>query len=313
MCFHTLTERIESADVITVFRHAHPDCDALGSQNAMKTWIQNRYPQKQVYALGYETSSQGEFPASDTVSDEVIRNSLAIVLDTSNKERIDDARWQTAKDIVKVDHHPDFDRYASFQIVKPDYAAVCEILTEYFMEEGPEDVSLLTAEYLYMGLLTDTLCFRTNNTTSHTLQMASWLAGREIDIPFINRCLFDQSYTEYRFDTFLRENAVIVNRRLAYAVVTKEQADAWQIRPADARNHIDTFGHVKEFQVWAIFTERSDEPGVYDGSLRSKEIAVNDIARQYRGGGHRNAAGVKGLSEEEISKLIKELDEALSH
>ena len=307
MRFEELTRAIESSQTISIYRHSHPDCDALGSQFAMKTWIMNRYPDKHVYALGFQTSSQAEFPGSDQVSDNELRGSLAIILDTANTDRIDDERWQLAGQLVKIDHHPDLNPYGSIQIVRPDYAAACEILTEYFRSVDPDSVSLLTAEYLYMGLLTDTLCFRTNNTTQHTLEMASWLAGKGIDIPFINRCLFDQSYNEFKFDTFLREKAQIMDQKLVYAVVSREEEILWNIKPSDVRNHIDTFGHVKEFQIWAIFTERLEEPGVYDGSLRSKEAAVNEIAARFEGGGHRNAAGVKNLTDESMHELIDQL------
>ena len=44
--FKALLRAIEDADNITLFRHVHPDCDALSSQNGLYCWIKLNYPEK---------------------------------------------------------------------------------------------------------------------------------------------------------------------------------------------------------------------------------------------------------------------------
>ena len=57
-----------------------------------------------------------------------------------------------------------------------------------------------------------------------------------------------------------------------------------------------------------MFTERiEDGVSYYDGSVRSKKIVINDIVQSYGGGGHKNAAGVKDLSEAQMHELIDRL------
>ena len=97
---------IAQYDTITLFRHQAADCDALGAQFGLKQWIQEHYPDKQVYALGTSLGSHGkDFPPIDAVSDEIITCSLAIILDTANAQRIDDERWRKAAYKIKIDHH----------------------------------------------------------------------------------------------------------------------------------------------------------------------------------------------------------------
>ena len=55
MNFEGLLETIERFDIITLYRHEHPDCDAAGSQFGLKEWLNVNFPQKKVYALGNET------------------------------------------------------------------------------------------------------------------------------------------------------------------------------------------------------------------------------------------------------------------
>ena len=64
---------IESHSMITIFRHGHPDHDALGSQFGLASWLKENYPEKQIYCLGQERMHNDLYPFSDEVSDEIDR------------------------------------------------------------------------------------------------------------------------------------------------------------------------------------------------------------------------------------------------
>ena len=305
--FVDLYEIIATAKCITIFRHEHPDCDALGAQWALKTWIVDNFPDKRVYALGHETTTQCEFPNQDEVDDETVRNSLAIVLDTANTARIDDGRALTAARIIKVDHHPNREPFGDPCLVFDYAAATCEILTRFFYDNRERcNVSSDVARYLYRGILTDTLCYRTTNTTAHTLQTGAYLSTLGIDLPYINQELFDVTFQIFSFQNLIR-NSVIYKDGLAYVKLEQNVYKKWNISSSEARNYIDQIGHVKDFEVWAMFTEDDEQKGVYNASLRSKSLKINDIAEKYHGGGHVNASGVKNLSTDDIQALLEDL------
>ncbi len=309
--YRQITEEIERADNVTVFRHVRPDCDAVGAQFALKHWIELNWPGKKVYALGSETCSQGDWPGSDTVNDDVIANSTAFILDSANTDRVDDGRWSLAKVKIKIDHHPNRDPYGDIILVDEISAATCEILTDYMSSlSDTKKIDLLTAERLYAGLLTDTLCFRTSNTTAHTLGMAAILANIGVRLPELNRKLFDHTLEEFRFANAVRDSLILCGRhhQTGVVILTKQILDKWNITASEARNYIDEIGHIKELQFWAVFTQDPAD-GLYDGSLRSKVFPINELARQYRGGGHKNAAGVKDLTENEMNELIRKMSE----
>ncbi|MBP3892066.1 MAG: bifunctional oligoribonuclease/PAP phosphatase NrnA [Solobacterium sp.] len=313
MSFNQIVEQIKNYDTITIFRHLHPDCDALGSQFGLKTWIQQQFPEKQVYALGYETSTQGDFPALDTLEDERIKKSLAIVVDTSGPERVDDDRFLQAEYVIKIDHHPDLDYYGHVRYVLTKAAATCEILTDFFYEYDPRSITKEVAYYLYQGLLTDSLCFRTANTTSNTLKCASILAQQDLDIPYINRMLFDHSLSHFYKANYIRQHVQIIDDQFAYVLLSKEELKQLDLVDHMARHYIDEIGQVTEFKIWCIFTELEDEDGLYDGSLRSKTIQINHIASAYNGGGHANACGVNHINRTEIDALIADLRRAIAN
>ncbi len=312
MDFNGLRAEIEANQTITLFRHLNPDCDAAGAQFALKTWILDNWPDKKVYALGTQKCTQGFWPENDTAELSVIERSLAVVLDCSNVERIDDDRWQKARKTVKIDHHPDVTPYGDLMYVDPISAATCEILAEFFRSQQDLTVSTLAASCAYKGILTDTLSFGTSNTTANTLQCAGYLAGFGIDIPGLNRELFDQTLDEFSFAGYIRSNIMIKDNKMAFIILDHDLLAEHHIAARLARNFIDEIGHVREFEIWCIFTEEFKE-GRYqwDGSLRSKSIQVNDLARKYNGGGHFNASGVNHLSYEQVQSLIQELFERI--
>ena len=301
---------IEASEVITIFRHVGADSDALGSQFGLKTWILDQYPNKQVYALGEDLGSQGKlFPPIDDVADEVIANSLAIILDTANAARIDDARWQLAAKKIKVDHHLEVEHFGDLEIVKETAGATCEILASLFQKDG-RPLSSTAANYLYGGLIADTLQFSIASTTSDTLLAAAYLAQCHADIPRINRENFSKTLKEFQFETFIRSHYKLLDGHLAYIILHAQDYEQFGLTRNEAKEKVYALGNVNEFEVWALFIEQAEsdknEP-LYQGSLRSKQTAINDIANAFNGGGHKLACGVKRLSPAMIEALLQQL------
>ncbi|MFQ8584427.1 MAG: hypothetical protein ACLSA6_18850 [Holdemania massiliensis] len=71
--FEGLLSLIEQSEVDTLYRHINPDCDALGSQWGLATWLKHRFPLKRVYVLGQQKMTNGLFEDSDVVDDETVR------------------------------------------------------------------------------------------------------------------------------------------------------------------------------------------------------------------------------------------------
>ena len=67
-------------------------------------------------------------------------------------------------------------------------------------------------------------------------------------------------------------------------------------------------GQTKEFAVWMAITENKKDAN-WRVSLRSRHIAINEVANKYRGGGHAFASGATLQSLDELPQLIKDLKE----
>jgi len=302
-------ELIQRYDLITVFRHQNPDPDALGSQWGLVSWLKETFPNKRILALGHHLGVKPQlFEPADEVDDATVAASFAIILDTSNAARIDDQRYKTAKMSLKIDHHPLGEAYATHQIVNESASSTSEIVAGLIREVMLEEpISFKAAKYLYMGILTDSLNFSTANVTPVTLKNAAYLAQSHLDLPQINQDLYLIDENEFRFVTQLRSSSV-VDGSLIYAIVTKAMTDACGITPNMAKEHVNDLGSVKEYEIWILFVQQ-DAPNthLYNGSIRSRSLTVNDIAIRYNGGGHRLAAAVKNLTLEDIQSVIRDL------
>ena len=94
--FNLFRRAVERYDRIAIFRHIKPDCDALGAQFGLKTFINDNFPNKEVRVLGdhHVTLTPRVFPDADKLSESWFKEPfLAIVLDVGDHERIADPRY----------------------------------------------------------------------------------------------------------------------------------------------------------------------------------------------------------------------------
>ena len=61
MSYQKIREIIERNDSIVIYRHIHPDYDAIGSQLGLYFLIKDNYPEKKVYSYGLQTIDNEPF------------------------------------------------------------------------------------------------------------------------------------------------------------------------------------------------------------------------------------------------------------
>ena len=305
--YSALLEKIKGARTIAIFRHKQPDGDAIFSQSALQSFLQDNFPDKEVRVCGADVCDL--LDNREIVSDEFIAGALGIALDCANLERLDDSRILTAPYIIKIDHHPNIAPYGQLQIVKEEASATCEVLAEIFFSKPFADllISKRTAEYLLCGILTDTLAFSTSNTSSKTLAMAAELVSiGDLKMAELQHRLFDMSYDLFKKRAALA-NLLEIKGAVGFVILSAEDLDGLGMSLREAKNSVASFGKIRELKAWAIFVYNR-EKGSYEASLRSvREYPINAIAEAYGGGGHKNAAGIKDLSLEACKEIIDKL------
>lgn len=310
MLVNKLLEIIKKFDTITIFTHQTPDGDALGSQWALQAWLKKHFPNKDIFVINEGNRLlENLFPRADIVSDDVIKSSLAIVVDTANQARINDKRAWQAQSIIKIDHHDTKDDYGELQIVNSKSASNTELLTNLFNDSNLA-LDKEIATYLMIGLITDTVNFSTKSTSENTFLVASKLMQHEVDLVSITKEINSFLPDIFNFETKLRSK-IVVSNKLAYCIVKKDEYQAYNLTANIVKESVNVLKTIKGIEIWALFTEDENKEDIFNGSLRSSHLTINKTAELFGGGGHKQAAGVKDLSMKDINVLLKKLNELI--
>lgn len=292
-----IANRIKQAKSVLIMTHMRPDGDAFGCALALskaldffktpnQVCVESDIPSNLTFIEGIQTVQKQPTFAYD----------LLITLDCSDEQRLGALSDEllTAKrkkiDTINVDHHVSNTRYAKYNYVR-ECAANCmnvAALIEYM--GAPFDKK--TAEYLMIGLLTDSGNFSHDDVTEETLLLAAKLVKAGVDIRYYNYNLFKKQ-PKARAALFGRTMSGIRyyhDNRFGVIVVTKAAMEECGADHGMTEGFVDFPLNVDTVEVAASLLEV--KKGQYKISLRSKTYAdVNKIAGVYGGGGHVRAAG----------------------
>ena len=305
--FNKILEKINEYDKICIFRHTSPDGDAVFSQMALYTFLKENFKNKQIKNCGFENYEL--LNNVKKVNDSFIKGSLAIILDTSDIRRVDDNRCNLADYIIKIDHHPPFDNYGNLNYVDVNSAAVCELLSYILFSNTFKKykISPKVCEYLYSGILTDTLNFKTASCTYKTLAIATKLVEKgNIKMSDRTDFVFKKDIDIFKKISKLR-SYLKTDKHFAYLLLNERDLKDIGLTYSEAKNNISEFSNIDGINVWTICVY-NNEKNYYEASIRSKrKYIINEVARKYGGGGHANASGVKKLTLNTCKSMLKEL------
>lgn len=304
-----ILEKIKEYKNIIIHRHAHPDPDAIGSQNGLAEILKSSFPNKNIYRVGKQYDSFNWIGESDQVSDEIYDNALVIVVDTANQPRIDDTRYGNGSYLIKIDHHPNDDQFGDLMWVQDKASSTSEIIFNFFEKFDDLKLSDAGAKSLYAGIVGDTGRFKYQSTTSTTLYAASELAKYNFSTTEVSQIEDEIDLPLAKLSAYLYNNLEILPSGLAYITLTDKLIEQFNLNDHSTNAVVPLPGLINVVKTWAIFVE--DEDQRYRVRLRSKELSINEIAKKHDGGGHPLASGAKAKDGKEIKQIIKELDQLL--
>ena len=289
--------RIKQAKSVLIMTHMRPDGDAFGSAFSLSAALdflkipnqvcdESEIPSNLTFVEGIEKvqkSPQGEYD-------------LVVTVDCSDEQRLGQLteEYYLAKrkkiDTVNIDHHVSNSRYAKYNFVE-ECAANCmhmAMLIEYM--GVPFDKKI--AEYLLLGLLTDSGNFAHDDVNEESLLLAAKLVKAGADMHHLNYMLFKRQ-PKARALLYARTMSGMRfhhDNRFAAIIVTKKNMEECGADTGMTEGFVDFPLNVDTVEVAASLLEV--KKGQYKISLRSKSyVDVNRLAGCYGGGGHVRAAG----------------------
>lgn len=305
---NAILEEIEHAQTILICGHVRPDGDCLGSAFALRE-----------YCLGLGKSADVCSPSPIPESYKFMRQSekfnvlsrktydLFIAVDCATQDRIGkmEGFFRLAPRTVCIDHHEGHEGFADVNLVKNYASSTCEIVFDLLEPTGK--ITREIANYLYIGLSTDTGHFMHSNTDSKVMYTAYRLSCLGAECHNIATELYR---SRSRNKTMLIAKSIeamrfFMNDTVCIIPMTQELLDECNISSNDTEGIIDYAISINGVEIGiSMCAEKENE---YKVSFRSRTRHVNEIAAVFGGGGHIYAAGCRicGKTEDVIDKLLK--------
>lgn len=301
-----ILQEIERYDTIIIHRHVRPDPDAYGSQCGLGEILRTSFPEKSIYLAGKEEESLNYLKRLDNISDETYKHALVIVCDTANTARIDDQRYHSGDKLIKIDHHPNEDRYGDIMWVDTDASSTSEMIYEFYLFGKDNGLKLTdeAARLIFAGIVGDTGRFLFASTTEKTFSYAGELIHHNFSRTELFNDMYDVSENVTRLNGYVLQNFEILENGTGKMVITRDILREFNTTPAEASLLVSSLGAVKGVKAWAFFIEEEKEIRV---RLRSKGPVINGVARKYNGGGHPMAAGASIYSWDTVDQVLKDL------
>ncbi|TDV23069.1 phosphoesterase RecJ-like protein [Mycoplasmopsis mustelae] len=308
-----ITEQLKKYDHIVIFHHIRPDGDCLGSQFGLRELLKTNFPNKKVYAVGdaKNTFDFLDFKMDSIPNNEILSKSLAVVVDANFKERIEkrellDANLFAAT--IRIDHHPNEDDLGENTVrwVDSSYVAADEMITHLAVANNWK-ITQNAANYLYLGINTDSGRFQFPNVNSRTLNLAAKLYDAGLQADYIHKNLSKLSLNDLKFNSWLIST---LKTRDGVAYIQNDLETTLKFgKTPQSSVRVNSIGNIKGFPIWVQFTE--EETGKIRVEFRSNGPIVRNVALKWGGGGHERASGAMldsfDLVEAVIDDCVKEV------
>jgi len=283
-------ERLAAVDDIIVLTHKNPDGDTIGSALAITAAL--RQIGKRCRAV-WEGELRARYnPLTEGYTDEQFEPKFVLAVDTAGEHLLPDAvRAEFGGRVdLAIDHHGTNTGYAALTVVNAEASCCCEIILAV-MEAFGAELTPYIGSCLYVGLATDTGCFKFSNTTPASHQLAARLAHAGVDIAYLNDLFFERkSRSRVELERRVLAGMEFTSRgRICIITVTREMLLQTGCNESDLE---DLSGLPRSIEgVECGITLREQENGNFKISVRTKELDAAAICASFGGGGHLRAAG----------------------
>lgn len=303
-------EKIKAYDSIVIARHKSPDFDAYGSQFGMYFALKEYFPEKTFYLYGDE-NDLNPFFAMDDVTEDILKESLLIIVDTAASQMLSGDFYNHAKSIVIIDHHRnDADIDHDIYVRDVDASSAAEMVYD-FLKENHIPLNKDVAKAIYIGIIGDTGRFMYANATAGTFHAVGDLLKQGIDIQAIHNRMYVETLKHKKLKAEFVKTFEMTDHNVAYRKNTKAFLDDFDVDTHYvSRGMVNQMGGIEEIPIWANFTY-DQKSGKILCELRSRGIPVLDIAKKYGGGGHLHACGCSLDTWEETDHVLNDLDRLL--
>lgn len=316
--FEFILNLTDTKDNFILTSHVNPDGDSIGSELALYYFLKNKG--KTAKIINYSATPQNyifldKYNIIEKFDENIHKNSIneaevIFILDTNEYSRV-----KTMAPFIKespalkvcIDHHLGFEKNGFDHIYSDiESPSTGEILYKMFKSCGNNTITKEIADNLYTAIMTDTGSFRFPRTDSETHRITAEL----IDIGVNPVDIYSEVYNKSTIgrlkllSIFLKKLTIEYDGRLIYSILRQKDFEETGTTEFDTDGFSHPMMSLESVQIAVIFTEGKRGTKV---SFRSKgNIPVNELAKEFGGGGHKNAAGA-WLERKDLENIFPEV------
>ena len=310
-----IVEAVRQRQRFVISSHSRPDGDSIGSQLAMAFAL--RALGKDVHIVNKDRASGPllQFPGvtaiqiADRAAGEY---DAAIIMECGDLGRTGVSGLDRFF-VINIDHHPGNTGYGRLNWFDPSAAACGEMVFDLIDALGvPLHVDIAT--HIYLAILTDTGSFHYSSISPRTFEICRRTLEAGVDPVMVARNVYDSNNMGRLklFGAVLSAMQIDPTGRVAIVYLDHEMAREAGGTYEDTEGLINLPLTVKEIEAVVFF--KQTEGDEYRVSMRSKgDIDIGAVAKQFGGGGHKNAAGctVSGPIDSLQKTFVERIDQAI--
>lgn len=303
--YKELKKIILNSNRILITTHMIPDGDAIGSEFAMYHYLKKTG--KEIHIINHSPTPENlafldvrkkitRFLDDEENCRKIIGEAdLVFLLDTN-----DFARTKSMESVLRdskavkvcIDHHLDTNE-KEFDLLVSDVnlPATAELLYDYLIFDSSDSIDKTIASNLYAGIMTDTGSFRYPRTTEKTFLICADLVRRGADPVMIFDLIYGNSSKDKvrLLARFIDSLSFHYDDKVVIGTVTEKDFRDFNLDVEDVDGFSTFIMSIKNIRAGFVIVEL---PKNIKLSFRSKgNIKINEFARQFGGGGHKNASG----------------------
>lgn len=300
---------INSAKKITLLTHYKPDGDGISACAALSSLCEELGKECETVYPSTSDFSILRVPKKEYIKHHNQQPDLIIACDTANYDRLYYPQEFESVPLINIDHHIANVLKGTVNFVDATASSTCEIVYELMNEWGSNLINEWRASALLYGILYDTQVFQTNATTEKTLRVAANLMDLGAPLTQLKDELLKTKslHIIQLWGAILSGVQITKTGKAAWVCLTQETLKSYGVELSSLAGFVNFLASISSVDVTVLFYETEDNKTKV--SLRSRVRDVNALARQFGGGGHKNAAGI--MSNKPMMELVNAITSQL--
>ncbi len=278
-------------DNYCILTHRRPDGDTIGSSAALCLGLR-QLGKKAHVLLNAEVSDRFAWLHQGLTKEAAEEGDTVVSVDVASPGMLPKAFEHLLGSIaLRIDHHSSATSFTDCELVDGGSAS-CAELTWDVLEAAGVTMDKAIAEAVYVGVSTDTGCFRYSNTTAHTFAVAAECAKAQARVYELNQELFEtNTLGRLRIQAWIVDHMQLLrDGKMAIVAIPKAVEEEIGVTQDDMDN-ISSFPRTVAGVCMAATLREAAEEGTKISVRAIPGYDATKITEPFGGGGHKGAAG----------------------